>query len=79
MLASDTLGRSYLKDIKSEFDKDALMIKSEFDKDALMRDVHFILSNLPISQSRLDQFHLETQNEQILQTLNCYTINFANP
>ena len=64
MLASDTLGRSYLKDIKSEFDKDALM-----------RDVHFILSNLPISQSRLDQFHLETQNEQILQTLNCYTIN----
>ena len=40
-----------------------------------MRHAHFILSNLPISQSRLNQFRSETQNDQILQTLICYTIN----
>ena len=63
MLVSDTSSRSYLNDIKPEFDGNTLT-----------RHVHFILLNLPISQSRLEQFRLETQNDQILQTLICYTI-----
>ena len=41
----------------------------------MIRHVHFILSNLPISQYQLDQFRLETQKDQILQTLICYTFN----
>ena len=61
---SDTFSRSYLNDIKPEFD-----LKT------LIWHVHFILLSLPISQSRLDQFHLETQKDQILQTLICYTTN----
>ena len=64
MLVSDTSSRSYLNDIKPEFDGNTLT-----------RHVHFILLNLPISQSRLEQFRLETQNDQILQTLICYTIH----
>ena len=64
MLVSDALSRSYLNDIEPEFDENTLI-----------QYVHFILSNLPISQSRLDQFCLETQKDQILQTLICYTIN----
>ena len=50
-------------------------IKLEFDENALIRHVHFILSNLPISESRLDQFHLETQKDQCLHTFICYTFN----
>ena len=61
MLVSDTLSRSYFNDIKPEFDEDTLI-----------QHVHFILSNLPASLSRLDQFLLETQKNQILQTLICY-------
>ena len=40
MLVSNALSRSYLNDIKPEFEENALI-----------RPVHFILSNLPISQS----------------------------
>ena len=54
MLVSDTLSRSYLN-----------AIKPEFDESTLIRHVHFILLNLPISPSRLDQFRLETQKDQI--------------
>ena len=64
VLVSDTLSRSYLNDVKPEFDENTLI-----------RHVHFILLNLPISQSRLDQFRLETQKKQILRTLICYTMN----
>ena len=64
MLVSDALSWSHLNDIKPEFDENTLI-----------RHVNFILSNLPISQSRLDQFRLETQKDQILETLICYTIN----
>ena len=64
MLVSDTLGRSYSNDIKPEFDQNTLT-----------QHIHFTLSNLPISQSRLDQFDLESQTDQILQTLICYSIN----
>ena len=52
MLVSDTLSRTYLN-----------AIKPEFDESTLIRHVQF--SNLPISQSRLDQFRLETQKDQI--------------
>ena len=62
MLVSDSLSRSYLNDIKPEFDKNTLI-----------RHIHFILLNLPISQFQLDQFRLETQKDKILQI--CYTIN----
>ena len=55
MLVSDALSWSYLNDIKPEFDEDTLI-----------RHVHFILLNLPISQSRLDQSRFETQKDQIL-------------
>ena len=64
MLVSGALSGSYLNDIEPEFDKNTLI-----------QHVHFILSNLPIRQSWLDQFCLETQKDQILQTLICYTIN----
>ena len=40
MLVSDALSRSYLNDIKPGFDENTLI-----------QHVHFILSNLPISQS----------------------------
>ena len=64
MSVSDALSRSCLNDVEPEFDENTLI-----------RHVHFILSNLPISQSRLDQFCLETQNDEILEKLICYTIN----
>ena len=64
MLVSDTFSRSYLNDIKPEFD-----LKT------LIWHVHLILLSLPISQPRLDQFRLETQKDQILQIFICYTIN----
>ena len=48
MLVSDTLSRSYLNNIKSEFDETTLI-----------RYVHLIVLNLLISQSRLGQFCLE--------------------
>ena len=59
MLVSDALSRSYLSND----------IKPEFDENTLIQHVRFILSNFPISQLQLDQFHLETQKDQILQTL----------
>ena len=64
MLVSDTLSRSY-----------SSYIKPKFDENTLIRHVHFILSNLPIIQSRLDQLRSETRKDQILQTLICSTIN----
>ena len=43
MFVSDALSQSYLNDIKPEFDENTLIWQ-----------VHFILLNLPISQSQLD-------------------------
>ena len=62
MLVSDTLSRSHLS--RSE---------SEFTEDSLIHHVHSVLSNLPISETRLKQFQLETKNGPILQTLITYT------
>ena len=50
MLISDTLSRSYLKNSVPEFDENSLI-----------HHVHFIISNLPISDlARLKQFREET-------------------
>ena len=62
MLVSDTLSRSHLS--RSE---------SEFTEDSLIHHVHSVLSNLPISETRLKQFQLETKNDPILQTLITYS------
>ena len=45
----------------------------EFTEDSLIHHVHFALSNLPISETRLKQLQLETKNDPILQTLITYT------
>ena len=58
------MSQSYLNDVKPEFDKNTLI-----------QQVRFILPNLPIIQSQFEQFRLETQSDQILQTLLYYTIN----
>ena len=62
MLVSDTLSRSHLS-----------CSEPEFTEDSLFHDVHFVLSNLPISETRLKQFQEETKNDPILQTLITYT------
>ena len=62
MLVSYTLSRTYLS--RSE---------PEFTEDSLIHHVHFALSNLPISETCLKQFQLETRNDPILQTLIFYT------
>ena len=62
MLVSDTLSRSHLS--RSE---------SEFTEDSLIHHVHSVLSNLPISETRLKQFQLETKKDPILKTLITYT------
>ena len=62
MLVSDTLSRSHLS-----------LSEPELTKDSLLQDVHFVLSNLPISEIRLKQFQEETKNDPILRTLITYT------
>ena len=64
MLVSDTLSKSHLS--RSEL---------EFTENSLIYHVHFVISNLPISVTRLKQFRLETRNDPILQTLITYTTN----
>ena len=51
MLVSDTLSRSHLSPSKPEFTEDSLI-----------HHVHFVLPNLPISETCLKQFQLETKN-----------------
>ena len=62
MLVSDTLSRSHLSRSEPEF--------TEYN---LIHQTHFVLSNLPISETRLKQFQLETKNDPILRTLITYT------
>ena len=64
MLVSDTLSRSHLS-----------LSKPEFTDDSLIHHVHFVLSNLLISETRLKQFKLEPKNDPILQTLITYTFH----
>ena len=62
MLVSDTLSKSHLS-----------RSQPKFTEDSLIHHVHSVLSNLPISETRLKQFQLETKNDPILQTLTTYT------
>ena len=62
MLVSDTLSRSHL--CRSE---------PGFTENRLIHHVHFVLWNLPISETRLKHFQLETRNDSILHTLITYT------
>ena len=62
MLVSDTLSKSHL----SRFE-------TKFTEDSLINYVHFVLSNRPVSETRLKLFQLETKNHPILQTLITYT------
>ena len=69
-------------DFELEYSPGKTMLVSDTSSQSYLNDiesdiqhVHFILFNLLINQSRLDQFLLESQKEQILQTLICYNIN----
>ena len=62
MLVSNTLSRSHLS-----------LFEPKFTEDSLVEHVHFVLSKLPISETRLKQFQLETKSDPILQTLITYT------
>ena len=57
MLVSNALSQAYIK-----------IWKIEFDENSLIHHVHFIISNLPVSNERLEQFKEETQKDPILQT-----------
>ena len=61
MQISDTLSRSHLS-----------CFELEFTEDSLTHHVHFVLSNLLISETHLKQFQLETKTDFILQTLITY-------
>ena len=61
MLVSDNLSRSHFNHSKTKFIENTLI-----------HQVNFVLSNLPISQTHLKQFQLETKNNSILQTLITY-------
>ena len=63
ILVSDALSQAYIKNSKPEFDENSLI-----------HQVHFVISNLPISNERLEQFKEETQKDPILKTLMKYTI-----
>ena len=63
MLALDTLSRTYIKNSKPDFDENSLI-----------HHVHFVISNLPISNKRLEEFKQETQKDAVLETLIKYTI-----
>ena len=58
MLVSDALSRVYMKNSKPEFDENSLI-----------DHVHFVISNLPISNKRLEQFKEKTRTDPILQNL----------
>ena len=63
MLVLNALSRAYIKNSKSELDENSLI-----------HHMHFVISNLPISNKCLEQFKEETQKDPILQTLIKYTI-----
>ena len=46
--------------------------KLEFTENSLIHHVHFVLLNIPISETCLKQFQLQTKNDPILQTLITY-------
>ena len=62
MLVSDALSRSHLSSSEPKFTEISLI-----------HHVHFVLLNLPISETSLKQFQLKTKSDPILQTLITYT------
>ena len=58
MLVLDILSRSHLNHSKPGFTENSLI-----------HHVHFVPSNLPINETRLKKFQLETKNDPILETL----------
>ena len=63
MLVLDALSWAYIKNSKPEFDENSLIHYE-----------HFVISNLPTSNKRLEQFKEERRKDPILQTLRKYTI-----
>ena len=63
MLASHALSRAYINNSKPQFDENSLI-----------HHLHFVISNLPISNERIEQFKEETRKGPILQTLIQHTI-----
>ena len=63
ILVSNALSRGYIKNSKPVFDENGLI-----------HHVHFVISNPPMSNERLEQFKKETPNNHILQTLIKYSI-----
>ena len=61
MLVSETLSRSHLRHAEPEFAKNNSI-----------HYVHFVLPNLPISETRLRQFQLKNKNDHIPQNLITY-------
>ena len=62
MLVSDALSRSYLSSSEPKFTEISLI-----------HHVHFVLLNLPISETSLKQFQLKNKSDPILQILITYT------
>ena len=62
MLVSDALSRSHLSSSEPKFTEISLI-----------HHVHFVLLNLPISETSLKQFQLKTKSDPISQTLITYT------
>ena len=62
MLVSDTLSRSHRSHSQPEFTEDSLI-----------HHIHSAILNLPISETHLKQFQLDTKNDPIFQTLATYT------
>ena len=61
MLVLDALSRTNIKSWKPEFDENSLM-----------HHVHFVISNLPISNKPLEQFKKETRKDLISHELHPY-------
>ena len=62
MLVSGTLGKSHLS-----------RYEPEFTENSLIHHVHFVISNLAISDACLKQYQLETKSDHILKTLITYS------
>ena len=58
MLVLDAISRACIKNSKPEFDGNSLI-----------HHMHFVISNLPISNKHLAQFKEETQNDPSLKSL----------
>ena len=61
MLVLDALSRTNIKNWKPEFDENSLI-----------HHVHFVISNLPISNKSLEQFKEETRKDLISHELHPY-------